>query len=84
MHVSCCISMLCRPAIRRSPDTSEDSRYLTLRTRAREGLITASRVFLNFPALSIVPVRIFSMIHRGISSTLLLCTWQKTGEDPEC
>ncbi|KAL4976014.1 hypothetical protein BDW66DRAFT_159949 [Aspergillus desertorum] len=84
MHVSFCVSALCRPAIRTSPQSSEDSRYISLRTRARESLVVASKAFLDFKALSVVPLRTWSMVHTVISSTLLLCTWQETRDDPEC
>ncbi|KAL4747815.1 hypothetical protein BDW72DRAFT_7205 [Aspergillus terricola var. indicus] len=84
MHVSFCVSALCRPAIKTSPPFSEDSRYATLRTRARESLIIASKAFLDFQALSVVPLRTWSMVHTVLSSTLLLCTWQETRDDPEC
>jgi hypothetical protein len=84
MHVSFCVSALCRPAIKTSPQFCEDSRYATLRTRARESLIIASKAFLDFQALSIVPLRTWSMVHTVLSSTLLLCTWQETRDDPEC
>ncbi|KAL4732954.1 hypothetical protein BDV11DRAFT_176161 [Aspergillus similis] len=84
MHVSFCVSALCRPAIKTSPQFREDTRYATLRTRARESLIIASKAFLDFQALSVVPLRTWSMVHTVLSSTLLLCTWQETRDDPEC
>ncbi|KAL6238463.1 hypothetical protein BDW75DRAFT_20900 [Aspergillus navahoensis] len=84
MHVSFCVSTLCRPAIKTSPQFSEDSRYISLRTRARRSLIIASKAFLDFQALSVVPLRTWSMVHTVLSSTLLLCTWQETRDDPEC
>ncbi|KAL3431657.1 fungal-specific transcription factor domain-containing protein [Aspergillus tetrazonus] len=68
MHVSFCVSTLCRPAIKTSPQFSEDSRYATLRTRARESLIIASKAFLDFQALSIVPLRTWSMTLKQRSS----------------
>ncbi|KAL4912741.1 hypothetical protein BDW62DRAFT_11958 [Aspergillus aurantiobrunneus] len=84
MHVSFCVSALCRPAITTSPHINEDSRILSLRNRARDSLIVASKAFLDFQALSIVPLRTWSMVHTVLSSTLLLCTWQETRDDPEC
>ncbi|KAL4932395.1 Zn(II)2Cys6 transcription factor [Aspergillus undulatus] len=84
MHVSFCVSALCRPAIRSSPQTLQDTCYLSLRSRAKESLIIASKTFLDFQALSIVPLRTWSMVHTVLSSTLLLSTWQETKEDPEC
>lgn len=85
MHMSFIASALCRPAIKRSPGLlNEDPRLVSLRSRARENLITASRAFLDFQALSVVPLRTWSMVHTVLSSTLLLCTWQETREDAEC
>lgn len=84
MHVSFCVSALCRPAIRSSPQNIQDTRYVSLRSRARVSLIDASKTFLEFQALSIVPSRTWSMVHTVLSSMLLLSTWQETKEDPEC
>lgn len=89
MHVSFIASALCRPAIKTPPTPtpghlSEDPRLVSLRSRARESLITASRAFLDFQALSVVPLRTWSMVHTVLSSTLLLCTWQETRDDGEC
>ncbi|KAL4804043.1 hypothetical protein BDV18DRAFT_166241 [Aspergillus unguis] len=84
MHVSFCVSVLCRPAIRKNPQAGEDPNYITLRARAKESLITASKAFLDFQALSIVPLRTWSMVHTVLSSTLLLCTWHETRDDAEC
>ncbi|KAL4874270.1 hypothetical protein BJY04DRAFT_212200 [Aspergillus karnatakaensis] len=83
MHVSFCVSALCRPAIR-SSQIVDDPRYMTLRTRARQSLVESSQAFLDFQALSIVPLRTWSMVHTVLSSTLLLCTWQETRDDPQC
>ncbi|RDW67261.1 Zn(II)2Cys6 transcription factor [Aspergillus mulundensis] len=84
MHVSFCVSALCRPAIKTSLQSPDDPRYVSLRTRARESLVIASKAFLDFQALSVVPLRTWSMVHTVLSSTLLLCTWQETREDTEC
>ncbi|KAL4863534.1 hypothetical protein BDV12DRAFT_202008 [Aspergillus spectabilis] len=84
MHVSFCVSALCRPAIKSSPYMTEDARYMTLRNRAKESLVIASKAFLDFQALSVVPLRTWSMVHTVLSSTLLLCTWQETRDDPQC
>ncbi|KAJ5772756.1 hypothetical protein N7457_007652 [Penicillium paradoxum] len=35
-------------------------------------------------ALGVVPLRSWSMIHTVLSSTLLLCIWKETRNDPEC
>jgi hypothetical protein len=55
-----------------------------LRARAKGSLIDASKAFLDFQALSIVPLRSWSMVHTVLSSTLLLCIWEETRNDPEC
>ncbi|CAI7572949.1 unnamed protein product [Penicillium manginii] len=55
-----------------------------LRSRAKGSLIDASRAFLDFQALSVVPLRSWSMVHTVLSSTLLLCMWEETRNDPEC
>lgn len=84
MHTSFCVSVLCRPAMRQSalqpllPNTD------ILRARAKGSLIDASKAFLDFQALSVVPLRSWSMVHTVLSSTLLLCIWEETRNDPEC
>jgi hypothetical protein len=55
-----------------------------LRARAKGSLIDASKAFLDFQALSIVPLRSWSMVHTVLSSTLLLCIWKETRNDLEC
>ncbi|CAI7588838.1 unnamed protein product [Penicillium pancosmium] len=55
-----------------------------LRSRAKGSLVDASRAFLDFQALSVVPLRSWSMVHTVLSSTLLLCMWEETRNDPEC
>ncbi|XHG08028.1 hypothetical protein AWENTII_011156 [Aspergillus wentii] len=82
MHLSLAVSVLCRPAIKQSQ--LRDAQYDVLRTRAKGSLIDASKAFLNFQTLSIVPLRTWSMVHTVLSSTLLLCLWEETRNDPEC
>ncbi|OOF92882.1 hypothetical protein ASPCADRAFT_152582 [Aspergillus carbonarius ITEM 5010] len=82
MHVSLAISVLTRPALKRT--AVRDSSYEILRTRAKLSLVDASRAFLDFQALSVVPLRSWSMVHTVLSSTLLLCIWEETRNDPEC
>ncbi|KAL2849874.1 hypothetical protein BJY01DRAFT_210432 [Aspergillus pseudoustus] len=85
MHTSFCVSMLCRPAMKSRQDSAHDHHTLeTLRCRAKVSLIDASRAFLEFQALSVVPLRTWSMVHTVLSSTLLLCIWPETRDDPEC
>lgn len=84
MHTSFCVSVLCRPAMRQSQPQPLYPNTELLCTRAKGSLIDASRAFLDFQALSIVPLRSWSMVHTVLSSTLLLCIWEETRHDPEC
>lgn len=82
MHLSLVSSVLSRPALNRS-HVREPS-YDTLRARAKTSLVDASKTFLEFQALSTVPLRSWSMVHTVLSSTLLLCIWEETRNDTEC
>lgn len=82
MHMSLAISVLTRPALKRT--VMQDASYDILRSRAKLSLIDASRAFLDFQALSAVPLRTWSMVHTVLSSTLLLSIWEETRNDPEC
>ncbi|KAI9376169.1 phenylacrylic acid decarboxylase [Aspergillus egyptiacus] len=84
MHTSFCVSVLCRPALKSRPSSIEPHTFETLRYRAKASLIDAAEAFLDFQALSVVPLRTWSMVHTVLSSTLLLCIWPETREDPEC
>ncbi|KAF5137732.1 hypothetical protein E5D57_001511 [Metarhizium anisopliae] len=84
MHSSFFISVLCRPAIKTSPAQPPLPHTDILRTRAKASLIDASKAFLDFQALSVIPLRSWSMVHTVLSSTLLLCAWEETRNDPEC
>lgn len=86
MHVSFAVSVFCRPAIQKTPQplTMAGPRETLLRARAKESLINASKAFLDFQALSVVPLRTWSMVHTALSSTLLLCLWEETRNDLEC
>lgn len=81
MHVSLGVSVLTRPALKQSQ--ARDPPYDILRARAKSSLLDASRAFLEFQALSIVPLRSWSMVHTVLSSTLLLCIWEETRNDEE-
>ncbi|KAI2736008.1 hypothetical protein DTO013E5_9163 [Penicillium roqueforti] len=70
--------------MRRSPPQPLLFEIDLLRARAKASLINASKSFLNFQALSIVPLRSWSMVHTVLSSTLLLCIWEETRNDYEC
>jgi hypothetical protein len=84
MHSSFCVSVVCRPAMKQSQPQSQPLETDVLRTRAKGSLLDASRAFLDFQALSVVPLRSWSMVHTVLSSTLLLCIWEETRNDPEC
>ncbi|OQD80076.1 hypothetical protein PENANT_c039G11444 [Penicillium antarcticum] len=84
MHSSFCLSVVCRPAMKQSQCQPLLMQTDILRARAKGSLIDASRAFLDFQALSVVPMRSWSMVHTVLSSTLLLCIWEETRNDPEC
>lgn len=84
MHSSFCVSVVCRPAMNQSQVQPQLLQIAILRSRAKGSLIDASRAFLDFQALSVVPLRSWSMVHTVLSSTLLLCIWEETRSDPEC
>ncbi|KAJ5150511.1 uncharacterized protein N7500_010700 [Penicillium coprophilum] len=84
MHSSFCVSVVCRPAMKQSQPQPQLLQANILRNRAKGSLIEASRAFLDFQALSVVPLRSWSMVHTVLSSTLLLCMWEETRNDPEC
>ncbi|KAJ5160748.1 uncharacterized protein N7482_007752 [Penicillium canariense] len=84
MHNSFCVSVICRPAMKQSSPQILHPQGEILRARAKGGLIDASKAFLDFQALSVVPLRSWSMVHTVLSSTLLLCIWEETRNDAEC
>ncbi|CAG8144864.1 unnamed protein product [Penicillium olsonii] len=84
MHSSFCVSVVCRPAMKQSQSQPHLLQPEILRNRAKGSLIDASRAFLDFQALSVVPMRSWSMVHTVLSSTLLLCIWEETRNDPQC
>jgi hypothetical protein len=84
MHTSFCVSVFCRPAMKQPTPQPLLTHAGILRARAKGSLIDASKAFLDFHALSIVPLRSWSMVHTVLSSTLLLCIWEETRDDPEC
>ncbi|KAF9889510.1 hypothetical protein FE257_007220 [Aspergillus nanangensis] len=81
MHISFGISILTRPALKQCQ--VRDPPYDILRIRAKGSLLDASKAFLDFQALSVVPLRSWSMVHTVLSSTLLLCIWEETRNDVE-
>ncbi|KAK9342733.1 fungal-specific transcription factor domain-containing protein [Lipomyces starkeyi] len=73
-----------RPAIRNVRVSSPHDQNELLVFRAKSSLMDATRAFLEFQSLSIVPLRNWSMIHTALISTLLLGIWNETKNDPEC
>ena len=84
MHLCFGVSVLCRPAVKRTQSRDAFYGHELLRTRAKASLQEASKAFLDFQALSTVPLCTWSMVHTVLSSTLLLCIWEETRHDPEC
>ncbi|KAK2036161.1 hypothetical protein LZ31DRAFT_571538 [Colletotrichum somersetense] len=84
------VTFLCRPEIRNGNRSSNHSpialsqKQLRLRKRAEDNLIEATKTFLEFRAVSTVPLRTWSMVHAALSSVLLLCIWDETRVKPEC
>ncbi|KAJ5909219.1 transcriptional regulator family: Fungal Specific TF [Penicillium taxi] len=84
MHSSFCVSVICRPAMKQSNSLDLLPQTGIMRARAKGSLIDSSNAFLEFQALSVVPLRSWSMVHTVLSSTLLLCIWEETHNDSEC
>lgn len=75
-------SALSRPALTRS--TAENTDHIrALKARAKESLMNTAKAFIEFQALSIMPVRTWSLIHAVLSATILLCLWEETRCDQE-
>lgn len=86
MHKSFITTYICRPAIKNptnSPISSSPEQQI-LRRRAEDNLIDAINTFLDFRAVSSIPLRSWSMIHTVLSSVLLLCIWDETRTKPQC
>ncbi|KAL7928281.1 hypothetical protein V8C35DRAFT_245147 [Trichoderma chlorosporum] len=79
------VSVLCRPALTKSATTnSEQSEVVrVLRSRAKDSLMSTAKAFIEFQALSIIPVRTWSLIHGVLSATILLCLWEETRYEQE-
>ncbi|KAF5649845.1 uncharacterized protein FTJAE_811 [Fusarium tjaetaba] len=87
MHKCFLITFLCRPEIRnanRSSTIALPEQQLRIRRRAEDNLVEATKTFLEFRAVSAVPLRSWSMVHTALSSVLLLCIWEETRVKPEC
>lgn len=83
LHLSFVASIICRPALTESSRLCEDSQFTILRNRAKQSLTETSRIFLDFHALSLIPMRTWSITHSVLCSTLLLCAWGETRDNPE-
>lgn len=81
INTSFTVCFLCRPAINKSTPISHTEAHRLLIVRAKEGLRNVLERFLEFQALSIVPLRSWSMIHSALASMLLLSIWEETRND---
>lgn len=79
------VSVLCRPALTKSAATDNERADVVgaLKSRAKESLMNTAKAFIEFQALSIVPIRTWSLIHAVLSATILLCLWEETRCDQE-
>lgn len=78
------ISVVCRPVLQKAEANPGCPHYLRLHSRVKDSLIGVSRAFLEFIALSLVPLRTWSSVHIGLSAALLLRVWDETRDDPTC
>lgn len=78
INTSFTICVLCRPAIKKSTPVSHNEAHQLLISRAKKGLQNILESFLDLQALSIIPLRNWSMIHSALTSMLLLSIWEET------
>ncbi|KAM0257769.1 hypothetical protein ACHAQJ_004220 [Trichoderma viride] len=84
VNMSFSISVLCRPAMRKPASSrSTGPHHELLARRAKDSLLGTLRAFLAFQALSIMPLRNWSMIHSALTSMLLLSIWDETRDNSE-
>lgn len=83
LHLSFVASIICRPALTDSSRLRDDLQFTILRNRAKQSLMETSRIFLDFHALSLIPMRTWSITHSVLCSTILLCAWGETRDNPE-
>ncbi|KAM0511800.1 hypothetical protein ACHAPE_009476 [Trichoderma viride] len=81
INTSFTICFLCRPAISKSFPILQTDAHRLLIVRAKKGLQNVLERFLEFEALSVVPLRSWSMIHSALTSMLLLSIWEETRDD---
>ncbi|KAH0491948.1 hypothetical protein TgHK011_003349 [Trichoderma gracile] len=85
VQLSWAASFLCRPVLTTSAAVSSDQADAVqlLKSRAKESLMDTVKAFIEFQALSNIPIRTWSMIHAVLSATILLCLWEETRCDQE-
>ncbi|TFB01423.1 hypothetical protein CCMA1212_007001 [Trichoderma ghanense] len=85
VQLSWVASFLCRPVLTTSSATGNDQADVVrlLKSRAKKGLMDTAKAFIEFQALSNIPIRTWSMIHAVLSATILLCLWEETRCDQE-
>lgn len=78
------VSVLCRPALTKSALTDNEPDVVrALRAQAKESLMSTAKAFIDFQAVSIIPIRTWSLIHSVLGATILLCLWEETRHDQE-
>ncbi|KAL5094934.1 hypothetical protein Trisim1_003541 [Trichoderma cf. simile WF8] len=78
------VSVLCRPALTKSALTENEPDVVrALRAQAKESLMSTAKAFIDFQAVSIIPIRTWSLIHSVLGATILLCLWEETRHDQE-
>ncbi|KAL7807954.1 N-terminal binuclear Zn cluster-containing/DNA binding domain-containing protein [Trichoderma aethiopicum] len=85
VQLSWTASFLCRPVLTTSAAVSSNQADAVrrLKARAKESLMDTAKAFIEFQALSNIPIRTWSMIHAVLSATILLCLWEETRCDQE-
>lgn len=82
-HLSFVASMICRPVLAGSAQIRGEQNFATLRDRAKHSLMSTCRIFLEFQALSLIPMRTWSITHCVLCCTILLCVWEETRDNLE-
>jgi hypothetical protein len=81
INTSFTICFLCRPAMNKSTPILHTAAHSLLVVRAKKGLLYVLERFLEFQALSIIPMRSWSIIHSALTSIILLSIWEETRDD---
>ncbi|KAK4066215.1 transcriptional regulator family: Fungal Specific TF [Trichoderma aggressivum f. europaeum] len=83
-HLSFAVSIMCRPALSKSALTENEPDVVrALRAQAKDSLMSTAKAFIDFQAVSIIPIRTWSLIHAVLSATIVLCLWEETRRDQE-